>query len=111
MAREHRLSARVPLKLPVRVWWRTINGKSQEVEGKTGNISTNGIFVMIRRRLRHNAPISFLVDLPSEITREPVQLLGHGRIVRSSGAREAPGIAVIIDEYDIRPGGASSEPM
>ncbi|MGO9274567.1 MAG: PilZ domain-containing protein [Terriglobia bacterium] len=105
MAREHRLSARVPLELPVHVWWTTTTGKSQEVEGKTGNISANGMFVTIRRRLRQNAPISFRVDLPPEITRAPVQLLGHGRIVRRSGAGEAPGIAAVIDEYDIRPAG------
>jgi hypothetical protein len=103
MAREHRLSARVPLELPVHVWWRTITGKPQELEAKTENISANGMFVTIRRRLRNNAPISFRVDLPSEITRAPVQLLGHGRIVRCSGPGEAPGIAAVIDEYEIRP--------
>ena len=105
MAREHRLSARVPLELPVHVWWRTITGKSQDVEGKTENISANGMFVTIRRRLRHNAQISFRVDLPSEITHAPVQLLGHGRIVRRSGPGEVPGIAAVIDEYEIRPAG------
>jgi len=105
MARENRLSARVPLELPVHVWWTTTAGKSQEAEGRTGNISTNGMFVTIRRRLRHNAPISFRVDLPSEITRAPVQLHGHGRIVRRSGLDEVPGIAAVIDEYEIRPAG------
>lgn len=102
MAREHRLSARVPLELPVHVRWRTSTGKSQQVEGRTENISANGMFVRIRRRLRHHAPISFCVDLPSEVTRTPVQLLGHGRIVRLNGPGEVPGIAAVIDEYEIR---------
>jgi hypothetical protein len=109
MAREHRLSARVPLELPVQLRWKTTTGKSRQVDARTGNISANGMFVTVPHRLRHNAPIAFRVNLPSEITRTPVQLQGHGRIVRRSGPGQAPGVAAIIDEYEIRPAGNLSE--
>lgn len=103
MTRENRLSVRLPLELPVRIWWKTNGGEAHEAKGITGNISANGIFVTGRRRLRRRAPISFRVDLPSEVTRIPVQLLGQGRIVRYSGPGEVPGMAAIIDDYEIRP--------
>jgi len=102
MTREQRLGERVPLELPVHLEWQTARGL-QRLDGTTRNISGNGIFVTIRRRIRNRAPISFRLDLPPEVTGAPVQLLGHGRVVRNTGSVEAPGIAAIIDEYEIRP--------
>jgi hypothetical protein len=72
----------------------------------TGNISGNGVFLSIRPRLGRHTPITFRLELPVEVTKAPVILLGEGRIVRHSGPREVPGVAAVIDSYELQPAGA-----
>ena len=102
MAREFRSSSRVPLELPVHVRWKTRTGKYRHAEGMTGNMSGNGLFLVIRPRLGRNTPIAFRLDLPTEITKVPVTLLGEGHIVRHSGPQEMPGVAAVIDSYELQ---------
>ncbi len=101
-----RAGIRIPVQLPVLVQWKTPAGARREARGKTGNISANGLFIMAPVRLRHDTPITFMVELPTGITKTPIQLHGQGRVVRQPLGRVSPGIGAIIDRYELRsPGG------
>jgi PilZ domain len=95
---EYRSSARLPLELPARVRWKGREGV-EEAEGKTGNISGNGVFFIVSARLGPNTPITFSVQFPAEIAKASVELVGQGRIVRQSRPGEPSGVAAIIDDY------------
>ncbi len=101
-----RAGVRIPVKLPVLVQWKTQGGTLREAWGKTGNISANGLFIQAPVRLPHDTKITFVVELPTHITKSPVQLHGQGRVVRQPLGRLAGGIGAIIDQYELRsPGG------
>ena len=99
---EYRSSARLPLELPARVRWNGPKGV-EEAEGKTGNISGNGVFFLVAARLGPDTPIAFSVQLPPEIAKASVELVGQGRVVRQSRPGEPAGVAAIIDDYQLVP--------
>jgi hypothetical protein len=103
MNHEHRSSTRIPLELVAHIRWKDPSGQYGEAEGKTTNISGNGLFLTVPGRLEPEMPFAFRVLLPCEVTRTPVELVGQGRVVRRGAAGEAEGIAAIIDDYQLLP--------
>jgi len=90
---------RLPLELPVEVHWRGRRGKKQHAQGKTVAISGNGFYIILPKRLAHETPIDFTMDLPVELTRIPLKLAGQGRVVRGKLSSAKTGVAAIIDDY------------
>jgi hypothetical protein len=103
MMNHHRAGMRIPVELPVHVQWRSHRGSSLKAQGRTENISGNGLFITFPTKVRRNTPITFTVALPAEITQVPLELLCQGRVVRWNRPGELPGIGVIIDDYELRP--------
>jgi hypothetical protein len=101
--RQSRAGSRIPVELPAEVRWKSRSGNLRQVEGKTGNISGTGLFLTVPVRPHLQTPITIRVSLPAEVTGVPVQLLCYGRVVRWSQADELPGVAAIIDDYELRP--------
>ncbi len=111
MTRQPRVGPRIPVELPVQIIWKGPAGDSQTLVGKTGNISGNGLFLVVGKKLRRTTPISITVELPSEVTQVPLELRCWGRVVRWNRPHEKPGMGAIIDDYELRPvsrGGASA---
>jgi len=108
MANNYRTGMRISLGLPVNVCWKSRSGTSRHVEGKTGNISGNGLFMNVPVRPPRNTPVTMRVVLPPTITHIPVELLCNGRVVRWSRPGEPTGMGATIDEYELRP--ASTPP-
>jgi PilZ domain len=98
---------RIPVELPVEIRWKTQGGTEKFAQGKTQNMSGNGLFILARVRLRHDTPIEFTVSLPAEVTNTPVKLQCAGRVVRQCKRGEPSGLAVVIDEYSF----ASTKPF
>jgi hypothetical protein len=96
-------SLRVPLELPVQIRWKSVGGRTQRVEGKTSNISGNGLFMAIPRRLSPGARIAFTIMLPAEIAKIPIKLICRGRVVRQHKSNSLKGVAAIIDDYKLIP--------
>jgi hypothetical protein len=103
MEENKRSGIRIPLELPVEVYWKSRWGQSRQVEGKTGNISGNGLFMSIPIRPPRKTPVTMRVLLPAAITRFPVELLCNGRVIRWSCPGESRGMGATIDEYEFRP--------
>ena len=101
--RQIRTGVRIPVELPVYLRWKGPKGDTLEAQGKTGNISGNGLFATVPVRLRHLTPVTFTVVLPSGLTRIPVELLCKGRVVRGNRPGELHGVGAIIDDYEFRP--------
>lgn len=98
-----RAGIRIPVELPVHVRWKNRAGSFRRVQGKTGNISANGLFMTVPIRLRCETLITFTVILPAEVTKVPVEILCQGRVVRRNRPGELPGVGAIIDDYQLRP--------
>lgn len=96
-------SLRVPLELPVEVRWKAGGGRTKKAEGKTGNISGNGLFMTIPKRLRAGSQIAFTIMLPAEIAKVPIKLICRGRVVRQHWSGDLRGVAAIIDDYKLIP--------
>lgn len=94
---------RFPVHLPVQVRWKTRSGRLCSVKGRTGDVSGNGLFLNLSVRPRRKTPIAIRVSLPPEATSVPIDLLCWGRVVRWSLPGEVPGIAAVIDHYQLRP--------
>jgi hypothetical protein len=100
---EDRASRRVPLQLPVHVRWRASTGRRKQAEGRTANLSGNGLFITIPARLRPGTHVTFSVQLPAEVTKVPTELICQGQVVRQRRSGPVRGIAAIIDDYELRP--------
>ena len=98
-----RAGIRIPVELPVEVRWKSRSGNNRQVQGKTGNISGNGLFVKVPVRARRRTPITMTVFLPGGVGQAPVELLCQGRVVRWSRPGELPGMGAIIEDYEFRP--------
>lgn len=90
---------RIPVELPVEIRLKTGDGTEKFAEGKTRNMSGNGLFILAPVRLRHDTPIEFTVSLPAEVTHSPVELQCAGRVIRYCKRGQPAGLAVVIDEY------------
>jgi len=103
MDENHRTGIRIPIELRIEVYWVSRRGHSRRVEGKTGNISGNGLFMSIPIRPPCKTPVIMKVVLPETVTRVPIELLCNGRVIRWSCSGEARGMGATIDEYEFRP--------
>jgi hypothetical protein len=98
-----RAGFRIPVELPAKVRWKSGAGTRRQVEGKTGNISGNGLFLTVPVRPRRKTPVTVTVFLPAEITQTHLELLCQGRVVRWSQPGEVPGVGATIEDYELRP--------
>lgn len=92
---------RIPVELPVQIRWKTLAGVEQSAQGKTENMSGNGLFIMAPVHLRHDTYIQFTVRLPPEITGAPVELQCVGRVIRQHQTGAPGGLGVVIDDYQL----------
>jgi len=109
MNENQRSGRRIPVELSVEVSWKSRGGHSRRVEGKTGNISGNGLFMSVPIRPPCKTPVTMRVLLPAAVTRVPVELLCNGRVIRWSCPGEARGMGATIDEYELRPTRAQAD--
>ncbi len=96
-----RAGTRIPVQLPVQIRWKSPAGIERFVQGKTGSMSGNGLFIMAPLRLRHDMPITLTITLPAEITKVPMQLHCVGRVVRRHRTGTSAGLGVVIDDYHL----------
>ena len=98
-----RTGIRIPVELPVEVYWKSHWGHSRHEEGKTGNISGNGLFMTLPVRPPRKTPVTVRVFLPPTITRVPLELICNGLVIRWSCPGESRGMGATIDEYELQP--------
>jgi len=103
MTKNPRGGIRIPVEFPVKVSWKSRGGRSRHVEGRTGNISGNGLFMQIPVRPPPKTPVTMKVFLPATVTRVPMELHCNGRVIRWSCPGESRGMGATIDEYELRP--------
>ena len=105
MARRYDLSLPVSIRLP-------INREPGSHNGQTRDISTRGVYFMMRKDLAPGTELDFTLTLPAEITRgTEVFVRAHGRVVRIDKRHDEDasdiGVAAVIERYDIIRGEAS----
>jgi len=92
-SRERRAARRFRMKLPVTV--RSFDGIAVSLNGMTQDISESGILFFINSCPREQAPIEFVVELPSEVTlTDPMRATCKGRVVRVIQDQMADGFGV-----------------
>src|SRR5260370_38922307 len=96
-----RSGSRIPVELPVNVRWRSSKGY-RRVQGKTGSISGNGLYITLPLRPPPATPITFTIALPIEVTKVPLELQCQGRVVHYSDLGKVLGIGATIDDYKFR---------
>ena len=104
MSNQQRTGIRIPIELPAEVSWQSRWGHSRLVEGKTGNISGNGLFMIVPVRPPTKTLVTMRVFLPVTITSVPIELLCTGRVIRWNCPGESRGMGATIDDYEFRPG-------
>jgi len=96
---EKRTTRRFSLDLPISVKFLA-NGK-QELAARTRDVSSRGVFMYLDTEITIDAPIEFLMTLPTEITlAEPIRVRCIGKILRVDKAEHEQGVAVAIEKYD-----------
>jgi len=101
--KQHRLSTRISMELPVEIQWESRTGSRKQAIGRIGNISGNGLFIEIPTRLQRGTSVKIKVLLPRGGAQTPLELLCNGRVVRWNQRGQVPGLGAIIDEYELRP--------
>lgn len=97
---ERRAARRFRMKLPVVV--RTCDGLPANLNGLTQDISESGVLFFIATEPRTQAPIEFVVELPSEVTlTDPMRATCKGRVVRvvKDELSEGYGVAATIEGF------------
>lgn len=109
---ERRTARRYDLSLPIII---RIPAEQQDdsQEGKTRDISTRGLYFVIRQDLEAGSELDITLTLPAEITHgTEVFVRALGKVVRverrtEDGAARL-GVAAVIERYDIIRGQAAS---
>ena len=99
-APERRAARRFRMKLPLLV--RSFDGVAVSLNGMTQDISESGVFFIISSRPREQAPIEFVVELPSEVTMtDPMRATCKGRVVRviQDQLSDGFGVAATIEGF------------
>ncbi len=99
-SRERRASRRFRMKLPVSV--RSFDGVPVSLSGLTQDISESGVLFFISTRPREQAPIEFVLELPSEVTMtDPMRATCRGRVVRviQDQLSDGFGVAATIEGF------------
>lgn len=97
---ERRAARRFRMRLPVTV--RSYDGRAVTLNGMTLDISESGIFFYLATRPREQAPIEFMVELPSEVTMtNPMRATCKGRVVRvvADEISDGFGVAATIEGF------------
>lgn len=90
---ERRAARRFRMKLPVVV--RSYDGMTVSLNGLTQDISETGVLFFLATKPRVQAPIEFVVELPSEVTlTDPMRATCKGRVVRVVQDELSDGFAV-----------------
>jgi hypothetical protein len=100
---ERRQNKRYPLSLPAEVRWKARNKKSSRVQGQIGDISSNGLMVMIPKAMPLGTMINVTINLPVELTKVPVELYCLGRVVRKNRLETGQGISAVIEDFQLKP--------
>jgi hypothetical protein len=98
---ERRRANRFELQLPVIVWWRDGN-EMCEAQAVSEDVSSNGIYFVMREAIKEGTSVELEMTLPSQITRaEPVRVRCFGRIQRCELNEVANvGMAAAIEKYE-----------
>ena len=102
---ERRMARRYDLSLPVNIRM-PITREPKPHSGQTRDISTRGVYFMVKKDLAPGTEVDFTLTLPAEITRgTEVFVRAHGRVIRvdkrSDDDHETIGVAAVIERYDI----------
>ena len=100
---ERRQNKRYPLSLPAEVRWTARDKSVNRVRGTIGDISSNGLMVLIPKPLPLGTMINVTINLPVETTRVPVELSCVGRVVRKSRLATGQGISAVIEDFQLKP--------
>lgn len=103
MMGQRRSGVRIRVELPAQIRWKSRGGSYRQAEGKTENISGNGMLIALPTRLQIDTPITVTMVLPPVVSKVPVELECQGRVVRWNRPGELRGIAATIDDYELRP--------
>jgi hypothetical protein len=91
---------RYPVRTDVR--YRQV-GERDWHDGRTENISRNGVLIRTRHMIARHVPIEVLLALPPELGGAPgIPVMGRGRVVRTeppSDAGAEAAVAAFIAEY------------
>lgn len=97
-----RAGTRIPIELPVSMRWKSPEGNERLAVARTGNMSGNGLFIQTPLRFPNQTKLLLTVALPRDIVKASVQLACHGRVVQDRSQSKISGIAVVIDDYELR---------
>lgn len=100
---ERRQNKRYPLSLPAEVRWKARNKRSSHVQGQIGDISSNGLMVMIPKAVPLGTMINVTINLPVELTKVPVEVDRLGRVVRKNRLESGQGISAVIEDFQLKP--------
>jgi hypothetical protein len=100
---ERRQGKRYPLRLPAQVRWKAGGKSAGRAQGKTADISSSGLLVVIPKPLPLGTTINVTIHLPVELTKVPVELSCVGRVVRKRRMGKGQGISAIIEDFQLRP--------
>jgi hypothetical protein len=99
MESDKRSNRRFSLDLPVSV--KFFDDGAYEVDGRTRDVSSRGVFFYMNSVIREGTIIEFVMTLPSEITlTDPIRVHCFGKVVRVDRMEAEQGVAVAIDKYD-----------
>lgn len=100
---DKRRARRVRMQVPAKV--RVANGGVRELESKTRDISTSGIYLYTDSALHAGSQIEIVAMLPPEITHgtETAWVCCHARVVRVEAADGGHGIAAVIEKFGVVP--------
>lgn len=96
---DRRALRRFSLDLPIHI--KRLNGDTSDASGRTRDVSSRGVYMLVSSEMEAGTPIEFVMTLPSEITlADPVRVRCQGRVLRVDRAEQEQGVAVAIDHYD-----------
>ena len=99
---ERRQGKRYPLRLPAQVRWKARGRSVGRAQGRTGDISSSGLLIVMPSPLPLGTTINVTINLPIELTKVPVELSCQGRVVRKSRMGKNQGIGAIIEDFELR---------
>jgi len=106
---ERRTARRYDLTLPISIRFAVERLVGRQ-EGKTRDISTRGLYFVIRQDLDAGSELDIMLTLPAEITHgTDVFVRAQGKVIRVERRVEdgepRMGVAAVIERYDIIRGG------
>jgi len=87
---------RFPVDYPVQLKFRN-NGERQELEAMSNNISQGGVLLQAPSPVPTNCEVQFVMTIPTDQTRKPIQLKGAGRVVRLEQYLSGRGFGIAIE--------------